>query len=123
MVSLLLSRGANINAFDKKDRRAIHWAAYMGMYVFAVVYYSGSKKKKKNDQLNFGTNFKRRAVEIIPLSCLLLVILAYCFIILSSQVEGVKAVAAVFYESTRLRISLNMSCRTKTLKYVISRAC
>lgn len=47
MVSLLLSRGANINAFDKKDRRAIHWAAYMGMYVFAVVYYSGSKKKKK----------------------------------------------------------------------------
>lgn len=123
MVSLLLSRGANINAFDKKDRRAIHWAAYMGMYVFAVVYYSGSKKKKKNDQLNFGTNFKRRAVEIIPLSCLLLVILAYCFIILSSQVEGVKAVAAVFYESTRLQISLNMSRRTKTLKYVISRAC
>lgn len=122
MVSLLLSRGANINAFDKKDRRAIHWAAYMGMYVFAVVYYSGSKKKK-NDQLNFGTNFKRRAVEIIPLSCLLLVILAYCFIILSSQVEGVKAVAAVFYESTRLQISLNMSRRTKTLKYVISRAC
>lgn len=32
MVKLLLSRGANINAFDKKDRRAIHWAAYMGMY-------------------------------------------------------------------------------------------
>uniref|UniRef100_A0A8C1WS57 Ankyrin repeat domain 28b n=1 Tax=Cyprinus carpio TaxID=7962 RepID=A0A8C1WS57_CYPCA len=30
MVRLLLSRGANINAFDKKDRRAIHWAAYMG---------------------------------------------------------------------------------------------
>ncbi|XP_014044802.2 serine/threonine-protein phosphatase 6 regulatory ankyrin repeat subunit A-like [Salmo salar] len=29
MVRLLLSRGANINAFDKKDRRAIHWAAYM----------------------------------------------------------------------------------------------
>ena len=34
MVKLLLSRGANINAFDKKDRRAIHWAAYMGMYFF-----------------------------------------------------------------------------------------
>lgn len=30
MVKLLLSRGANINAFDKKDRRALHWAAYMG---------------------------------------------------------------------------------------------
>lgn len=33
MVELLLSRGANINAFDKKDRRAIHWAAYMGKIV------------------------------------------------------------------------------------------
>lgn len=42
MVSLLLSRGANINAFDKKDRRAIHWAAYMGMYIFAVDYYGDS---------------------------------------------------------------------------------
>lgn len=30
MVSLLLAKGANINAFDKKDRRALHWAAYMG---------------------------------------------------------------------------------------------
>lgn len=30
MVQLLVSRGANVNAFDKKDRRAVHWAAYMG---------------------------------------------------------------------------------------------
>lgn len=90
---------------------------YLQLFTILVV------KKKKSDQLNFGTNFKRRAVEIIPLSCLLLIILAYCFIILSSQVERVKAVAAVFYESTRLGISLNMSCRTKTLKYVISHAC
>lgn len=30
MVSLLLAKGANINAFDKKDSRALHWAAYMG---------------------------------------------------------------------------------------------
>lgn len=30
MVRLLLERGATINAFDKKDRRAIHWAAFMG---------------------------------------------------------------------------------------------
>lgn len=30
MVELLLRHGATINAFDKKDRRAIHWAAYMG---------------------------------------------------------------------------------------------
>ncbi len=30
MVSLLLAKGANINAFDKKDCRALHWAAFMG---------------------------------------------------------------------------------------------
>lgn len=30
MVSLLLSKGANNNAFDKKDGRALHWAAFMG---------------------------------------------------------------------------------------------
>lgn len=30
MVSLLLEKGATINAYDKKDRRAVHWAAYMG---------------------------------------------------------------------------------------------
>lgn len=30
MVNLLLAKGANINAFDKKDSRAVHWAAYMG---------------------------------------------------------------------------------------------
>lgn len=99
---------------------------YTGQHIWVCMYlqlFTILVVKKKSDQLNFGTNFKRRAVEIIPLSCLLLIILAYCFIILSSQVERVKAVAAVFYESTRLGISLNMSCRTKTLKYVISHAC
>ena len=30
MVNLLLTKGANINAFDKKDGRALHWAAFMG---------------------------------------------------------------------------------------------
>jgi ankyrin repeat protein len=30
MAQLLLEKGATINTFDKKDRRAIHWAAYMG---------------------------------------------------------------------------------------------
>ena len=30
MVQLILERGATVNAFDKKDRRAIHWAAFMG---------------------------------------------------------------------------------------------
>lgn len=37
MVRLLLSRGANINAFDKRDRRAIHWAAYMGKIIQRVL--------------------------------------------------------------------------------------
>ena len=30
MTQLLLDKCATINAFDKKDRRAIHWAAFMG---------------------------------------------------------------------------------------------
>ena len=30
MVRMLLEKSATVNAFDKKDRRAIHWAAYMG---------------------------------------------------------------------------------------------
>lgn len=30
MIQLLLEKGATINAFDKKDRRALHWAAFMG---------------------------------------------------------------------------------------------
>lgn len=30
MVKYLLDHGATCNAFDKKDRRALHWAAYMG---------------------------------------------------------------------------------------------
>lgn len=29
-MNLLLSKGANINAFDKKDGRPLHWAAFMG---------------------------------------------------------------------------------------------
>lgn len=32
MVKLLISKGASINAQDKKDRRPLHWAAYMGNY-------------------------------------------------------------------------------------------
>ena len=30
MTMMLLDKGANINAFDKRDRRAVHYAAYMG---------------------------------------------------------------------------------------------
>lgn len=30
MVNLLLSKGANVSAKDKKERQPIHWAAYLG---------------------------------------------------------------------------------------------
>lgn len=30
MINLLISKGAHVGAMDKKDRRPIHWAAYMG---------------------------------------------------------------------------------------------
>lgn len=30
MAQLLLTKGAHVNAADKKDRKPIHWAAYMG---------------------------------------------------------------------------------------------
>ena len=30
MVHLLIKQGASVNAFDKRDRRALHWASYMG---------------------------------------------------------------------------------------------
>ena len=36
MLTLLLFRGANINATDKKDRRPIHYAAFMGMFLISV---------------------------------------------------------------------------------------
>lgn len=39
MVNLLLNKGANINAFDKKDGRPLHWAAFMGKSHSQVVEY------------------------------------------------------------------------------------
>ena len=30
MAQLLITKGAHVNASDKKDRKPIHWAAYMG---------------------------------------------------------------------------------------------
>lgn len=30
LVELLIEHGASVNAFDKRDRRALHWASYMG---------------------------------------------------------------------------------------------
>ena len=32
MVSLLLVKGANVKALDKKDRTSLHLAAFMGKY-------------------------------------------------------------------------------------------
>lgn len=34
MINLLISKGAHVGAMDKKDRRPIHWAAYMGIDCF-----------------------------------------------------------------------------------------
>lgn len=30
MLEVLIMKGGNVNAMDKKDRRPIHWAAFMG---------------------------------------------------------------------------------------------
>ena len=30
MLEKLIHKGGNVNAMDKKDRRPIHWAAFMG---------------------------------------------------------------------------------------------
>jgi ankyrin repeat protein len=30
MLNLLISKGGHVSAMDKRDRRPIHWAAYMG---------------------------------------------------------------------------------------------
>lgn len=32
MVNLFLSKAANVSAKDKKERQAIHWAAYLGKW-------------------------------------------------------------------------------------------
>ena len=32
MAQLLLTKGAHVNASDKKDRKPIHWAAFMGKF-------------------------------------------------------------------------------------------
>lgn len=30
LVELLIQHGASLNAFDKRDRQALHWSSYMG---------------------------------------------------------------------------------------------
>lgn len=39
MVNLLLSKGANMSAKDKKERQPIHWAAYLGKLCQREIYY------------------------------------------------------------------------------------
>lgn len=36
MVKLLLNKGANLSASDKKERQPIHWAAYLGKEAFVI---------------------------------------------------------------------------------------
>lgn len=36
MVNLLLRKGANVSAKDKKERQPIHWAAYLGKYFLKI---------------------------------------------------------------------------------------
>jgi len=40
MVSLLLVKGANVKAKDRKERTPLHLAAYMGMMSACIVLYS-----------------------------------------------------------------------------------
>ena len=52
MVKLLLEKGANCAAFDKRDRRAVHWAAYMGHAdVVELLYRSGAELNARDKQV------------------------------------------------------------------------
>ncbi|KAH3720656.1 hypothetical protein DPMN_063648 [Dreissena polymorpha] len=52
MIKLLLDQGATINAFDKKDRRAIHWAAYMGhVEIVKLLYEHGAELNCQDKQV------------------------------------------------------------------------
>ena len=53
MVKLLLEKGATMNAFDKKDRRAIHWAAVMGhLEVVRTLVHFGAELSCSDKQVN-----------------------------------------------------------------------
>lgn len=60
MVSLLLSKGANVNANDKKERKAIHWAAYHGNWCSDVYIYVESEYKYKKELMRIFTKLKKR---------------------------------------------------------------
>ena len=57
MTTLLLDKGSNINAFDKRDRRAIHYAAYMGAVdVVKVLLERGAEAGCTDKQVRFTCN-------------------------------------------------------------------
>lgn len=76
-----------------------------------------------SERLSFSINFRKKPVEMIPWLWLLFSILAYCFIILSSQGRRIKAVASVLYESSCLGISSKMKWGNKTSLYVTFCSC
>jgi len=56
MIKLLLDKGATINAFDKKDRRAVHWAAYMGhVEIVKMLVDSGAELNCQDKQVNMNS--------------------------------------------------------------------
>lgn len=62
MVSLLLSKGANVNANDKKERKAIHWAAYHGNWCtnLHISVENEYKYKKELTVCVFSRNYQKR---------------------------------------------------------------
>lgn len=47
MVQLLLCKGANAQAKDKKERQAIHWAAYQGKHGHTLSFIGFIEKNKQ----------------------------------------------------------------------------
>ena len=54
MVKLLLNKGANLSAIDKKERQPIHSAAYLGKKVslLAVLYGQSFASQSEYERLN-----------------------------------------------------------------------
>lgn len=91
MAKLLLEKGATINAFDKKDRRAVHWAAYMGhTEVVRILVEHGAELNCRDKQVRssqicefFENIFKYVLFYIIQFTVLLLTYLLLIFYTLS----------------------------------------
>ena len=53
MVQLLIEKSATINSYDKKERRAIHWAAFMGhLDVASALVSKGAEVNCRDKQVN-----------------------------------------------------------------------